>query len=165
MSHLLDFYRLHEPDSEGRMLSDLWGWSTEQLELVHDFIQWMFPLDEPSAFNPDAPLVTEADRQAFRDDPQLQEALRRSFTVFLHFLGLQQNPDGTVTTASHFEDRSGLWKYSNHNWLRITRVLKSLRLLGLEAQARALFACLQHLHVDKGLVSERSYDFWHEAMS
>ena len=48
----------------------------------------MFPLREPSRFNPDAPLVTDADVEAFRADPAILEALRRSFGRFLAFLGL-----------------------------------------------------------------------------
>jgi hypothetical protein len=72
MSKLLDFYHLTGRDSEGRRLDDIWTWSDEELEHCHDFIQWMFPLDAPSSVNADAPLVTEQDRAAFRDDKQLR---------------------------------------------------------------------------------------------
>ena len=76
MSRLIEFYRGAAPDSEGRMLADLWAYSDDKMEDVHDFIQWMFPLREASRFNPDAPLVTDADVEAFRADPAIRESLR-----------------------------------------------------------------------------------------
>jgi Opioid growth factor receptor (OGFr) conserved region len=50
---------LHGVDSEGRKLAEIWAWDFEELECAHDYIQWLFPLMEVSAFNPDAPLVNE----------------------------------------------------------------------------------------------------------
>ena len=163
MSQLLDLYRLQGRDSEGRTLDQIWGWDNEELEHCHDFIQWMFPLDEPSAFNPDAPLVTHEDRVAFRTDPQLQMAMRRSLSAFLAFLGLAVTEDERVVRAANFERRLPLWKYANHNWLRMTRVLKSLRLLGLETEAGAFWACLKELHEKEGFVSPDSFQYWREA--
>jgi len=163
MSQLVDFYLLQGRDPEGRTLDQVWGWDNEDLEQCHDFIQWMFPLDEPSAFNPDAPLVTQDDRLAFRTDPQLQAAMRRSLSVFLAFLGLSVAEDGRVVRGRDFERRLSLWKHANHNWLRITRVLKSLRLLGFETEAGAFWACLRELHEKEGFVSPDSFQYWREA--
>jgi len=163
MSHLLDFYRLQKPDSEGRLLSDLWTWSDDQLEQCHDFIQWVFPLAEPSSVNPDAPLVTGADRQAFRSDEHLRSNMRRSLSVFLRFLGLETNGNAQVTRPSNFANRSAIWRHPNHNWLRVTRLLKSLRLLGFDKEAAAVWACLKELHENDGLVMEDSFSYWREA--
>jgi hypothetical protein len=163
MSQLLDFYRLEARDSEGRTLDEIWAWSDEVLEQCHDFIQWMFPLDEPSAFNADAPLVTQEDQAAFRREPQLQTAMRRSLSVFLAFLGLAVADDGRVIRTTNFNQRLAVWKYLNHNWLRITRVLKSLRLLGFENEASALWLCLKDLHEKDGFVSEDSFAYWRDA--
>ena len=162
MSQLLDFYRLAEPDSEGRMLYEIWAWDDAALEQCHDFIQWMFPLAEPSGFNPDAPLVSEEDRLAFLRESQLRKAMRRSLSVFLAFIGLALAPDGRVVRAPDFEHRLAVWKYPNHNWLRITRVLKSLRLLGLEAEAGALGPA-EGLAREHGLVCEDSFEYWRNA--
>src|SRR4051812_28735953 len=108
------------------------------MEAVHDFIQWMFPLREASRFNPDAPLVTEADIEAFRADPALRDSLGRSFGRFLAFLGLAIE-GGRVVESTDFARKRDVWRYSNHNWLRISRVLTSLRILGLEDESRAFF--------------------------
>ena len=163
MSRLLDFYRLQGRDSEGRTLNEIWGWGDEDLEHCHDFIQWLFPLDEPSAVNADAPLVSAEDREAFRTDPQLRNAMRRSLSVFLRFVGLAMTEDGRIVRGGNFDRRLAVWKYTNHNWLRITRVLKSLRLLDFEQEASAFWACLKELHEKDGFVSEHSFQFWREA--
>jgi hypothetical protein len=89
MSRLLDFYRGKSPDSEGRFLKDLLAWSDLDLEEVHDFIQWLFPLPEPSRFNPDAPLLTSEDIAAFNHDERLRANLAKSFERILSFLGLE----------------------------------------------------------------------------
>ena len=57
---LLRFYGLESGDARGRSLTEIWGWDDERLEQVHDYIQWLFPLREPSAFNPGAPVLTRA---------------------------------------------------------------------------------------------------------
>jgi hypothetical protein len=75
MSRLTDFYRGTGTDAEGRTLAQLWAYSDEQLEDVHDFIQWLFPTPTPSRFNPHAPVLADADIAAFRSDPDLRANL------------------------------------------------------------------------------------------
>jgi hypothetical protein len=127
MSNLLDFYCGRGTDAEGRTLAELWEWKDDELEEVHDFVQWMFPLSEPSRFNPDAPLLTGDDIAAFRGDALLQARLRQSFERILRFLGFTRAEDGSIVEGPHFADRvPEVWQYSNHNWLRITRILRCL---------------------------------------
>lgn len=52
------FYLGKEADSQGRTIEEIWEWDHEDLEDTHDYIQWLFPLQERSAFNPDAPVLT-----------------------------------------------------------------------------------------------------------
>jgi hypothetical protein len=163
LSKLIDFYRGDGTDSRGRKLASLWEYSDSQMEGIHDFIQWMFPLREPSRFNPDAPLLTDADVAAFHADPRLRSNLLRSFETFLAFLGLSY-ADGQVTKASDFEPKRGVFEHPNHNWLRITRVLASTRILGLETPSRAFLAFLEGLH-DSGAVKfpAETFHYWENA--
>ncbi|HEV2973090.1 MAG TPA: opioid growth factor receptor-related protein [Pirellulales bacterium] len=55
---LIEFYRGDGVDSEGRRLEEILVWEYGRLELVYDFIQWLFPLREPSQFNDQAALLT-----------------------------------------------------------------------------------------------------------
>jgi hypothetical protein len=57
MSQLTEFYQGTGLDTEGRTLAQIWAFSDEAMEDDHDFIQWLFPLREPSRFNPDAPPI------------------------------------------------------------------------------------------------------------
>ncbi len=82
MSRLTEFYRGNDSDIEKRTLAALWAYPDEELESTHDFIQWMFPLREPSGFNVNAPLLTDADITEFRSDPKLRENLLRSSRSF-----------------------------------------------------------------------------------
>src|SRR5262249_54395618 len=102
MSRLVGVYRGQARDTGGRAPGALWDWDDESLEEVHDFIQWLFPLPEPSNFNADAPLLSEQDVREFRGDPALQARLRRSLERLLTFLGLACGEDGKVVEGENF---------------------------------------------------------------
>jgi hypothetical protein len=162
MSPIIDFYREEAPDSEGRYLKDIWSWSDRDLEDVHDFIQWLFPLPEPSQFNPDAPLLTAGDIAAFQSDERLRANLATSFTRILSFLGLKTTPDGKVAPALNHATRAlEVWRYPNHNWLRISRILRSLYLLGLGEQARSFYSLLNEFYATRRYpISAETFRYW-----
>jgi hypothetical protein len=166
---ILRFYRLEGADARGRTLADIWSWDAARLEGVHDYIQWLFPLPEPSAFNPQAPLLTEATVEAFRADAHLRQRLLRSLTTMLGFYGLAlaSGPGGAprIAPAADFTARSRDWLHAgNHNHLRLTRILTSLRLLGLEDHGRALYACLAGIARDHPhAVSATTLAYWQRA--
>jgi opioid growth factor receptor-like protein len=166
---LLRFYRLEGADARSRTLPDIWSWDAARLEGVHDFIQWLFPLPEPSAFNPQAPILTEQAVEAFRADGHLRQRLLRSLTTMLGFYGLTlaSGPGGAprIAPAADFAARSRDWLHAgNHNHLRLTRILGSLRLLGLEEHARALYACLAGIARDHPhAVSAATLAYWRQA--
>jgi hypothetical protein len=166
MSYLVDFYRGQAPDSQGRFLHELWDWDDDDLEVCDDFIQWMFPLTEPSHFNPDAPLLNDEEIAVFRSDADLRSNLRRSFERILRFLGLSMTETGQVREGANFTDRiPDVWAYPNHNWLRITRILKSLILLGLESEARALFDRLESLYSQRKFpLTAETFAYWSRAI-
>lgn len=172
MSQLIDFYRGDGTDTEGRTFDQVLSWDDHQLEITHDFIQWLFPTRLPSGFNPDAPLLTEADIEAFRSDSFLRNRMRLAFDRFASFMGLKvSGPAGGTPAGANGPEvspdparfREGIWKRPNHNWLRITRVLTSLRSVGLDSLATSFFACLKDL-VEAGYASANSFEHWRNAM-
>jgi hypothetical protein len=167
MSRLVAFYRGDGTDSEGRSLKEIVAWDDDDLEAVHDFIQWLFPLPEPSQFNPDAPLLTEADIAAFKGDPVIQANLRKSFERILGFLGFSWVEGGKVVEGDNFPARiADLWAMPNHNWLRITRILRSLTLLGMQPQAQALYERLSALFTSRRFpIPANTFDYWTEAVN
>lgn len=166
MSRLLDFYRGNGLDSEGRSLEEILSWSDDELESVHDFIQWLFPLPEPSHFNPGAPLLSEADIAAFKNDPVLRANLLKCFERILDFLGFSMTADGKVLEGDNFPARvSEVWAVPNHNWLRITRILRCLTLAGMEPQARNLYDRLVELHTSSRFpIPSSTFGYWTSAI-
>lgn len=166
MSRLVDFYSGKGNDSEGRRLLDILSWDDYDLEQVHDFIQWLFPLPEASRFNTDAPLLTPEDIAAFRADEQLRANLEQSFTRILTFLGLARDESGKVMLGPNFASREpDVWASPNHNWLRITRILRSLTLLGLADQARVLFERLEDFYTrHRYPIPETTFRYWANAV-
>jgi Opioid growth factor receptor (OGFr) conserved region len=163
MSQLLEFYQGRGLDSEGRTLAQVWDFSDEEMEDHHDFIQWLFPLREPSQHNPNAPLLTEADIAAFRADPTLGTQLLRSFDRFLEFVGLVRHAS-RIEPGLTFTQKREVWLIPNHNWLRLTRVLHCLRILGLEEESQQLFSCLDQLN-ERGAarITPSTLSYWKNA--
>jgi hypothetical protein len=89
MSALLSFYRGESVNPEGRTLTEIWAWEYQKLENVHNYIQWLFPLPEPSRFSANAPILDEEIIQAFLSDKELRRKLYISFKLLLDFYGLQ----------------------------------------------------------------------------
>ena len=163
---LVPFYLGEQQDSEGRMIQDIWTWNFEELECVHNYIQWLFPLSEQSAFNRDAPIVDEEVIQAFQSNPHLHQNLLRSLTVILHFYGLQRHEsnDGkiVVSQSEDYPNRKGEWVcIFNHNYLRITRILKCLMTFGLESEAQAFYECLRQIYrEDSDRIGSKTFQYW-----
>ena len=89
VSRLIQFYLGDIPNSAGQTISDILNYSYEEQEAIHDYIQWLFPLREPSAFNPDAPVLSQQDIQSFRGSEVLQKQLLDALKKMLAFYGLE----------------------------------------------------------------------------
>ncbi len=169
-SPLIAFYNSDGVDAAGRKIADIWAFDHRRLEMVHDFIQWLFPLPEPSRFNPDAPLLTEDDKAAFRADPHLQDHVRKSLDLMLEFLALKRV--GSAITRGPAFARVPIFSQwwlepANHNHLRLTRILLFLGYAGLAAEAAGLLACLEDIaaHEGTGKITPRTLEFWRAALS
>jgi hypothetical protein len=162
---LIPFYLGERPDSEGRMLQDMWAWEVEALECAHDYIQWWFPIAEKSMFNSNAPVLDETVIQAFHRHPQLRQNLRRSWMVMLQFYGLQF--DRAVTRSADYSIRKSEWvQRFNHNYLRITRILKCLMTLGLESEARSFYECLREIYREEpDQIGGETFQYWTGAVA
>ncbi len=151
-ARLIEFLNGTSPDSEGRRLSEIVAWPDERLERVHDFIQWMFPLTEPSPVNPAAPVLDAATIAAVRAQPEALANLQAAYQRMLRF----------YRASSHWITPG------NHNHLRITRILKCLRLTGLDAEAREFFEWLSAIYEQERAkpnpgITARSFEFWRHA--
>ena len=167
-SRLLEFYRGHGRDHRGRLLSHILGFGLDELEFHHDYIQWLFPLPEPSGANASAPILTHDDIAAFTSEPALGNALLSSFDLMLDFYGLERAGHGgewKVRRASSFDERTRQWLMGgNHNFLRISRMLRSMSLLGLREHACAFLECLEGIYAENPTtVGSTTIGYWRRA--
>lgn len=167
--NLVAFYRGTEPNNNNVTLEQMLAWDDGQLEAVHDYIQWLFPLKTRSGPNPTAAVLDDATIQAFRGDPHLKNQVLRSFRRMLTFYGLQMDETTKVITrAPNFNERAAVWLINpvgHHNFLRITRIIHSLTLLGLPEYGQSFFAIMQDIRNREGLniISEQTFQFWSSA--
>ncbi|MFZ0631035.1 MAG: opioid growth factor receptor-related protein [Acidobacteriaceae bacterium] len=165
---LVAFYRDNACDDCGRTLAEILAWSDDRLEAVHDFIQWLFPLPERSGANPAAPILDKATIETFHATAAMRDRLRQAFERMLRFYGLSwtaSETGGVVERLPNFRERAQNWLWPmNHNHLRLTRILRSTLLLGLEAESRALFHALNSIYREyPDRISARTHAFWIDA--
>ncbi|XP_061584067.1 opioid growth factor receptor-like isoform X2 [Cololabis saira] len=133
----LSFYLGHTSSSpDGVFISefhDEWYGNYDQLEYVHTYIQWLFPLQEPG-MNRDASTLTQEEIQDFLDSSVAKENLLKSYKLMLDFYGMQlaDEATGEVMRADHWMERFNNLNSRTHNNLRITRILKCLGTLGFQ---------------------------------
>jgi hypothetical protein len=118
----------------------------KDLELVHDFIQWVFPLPEESLFNRQSPTLTREELDLFRTDVELREQVKKAVGVYSSFL----------LRTTHW------LRFYDHNHLRITRALRFLTLADFPGEAAALHSKVRGR---MGRVSApESFLYWERAL-
>ena len=161
---IIGFYSGAE-DSERRTLAEILEWDDDRLEMVHDYIQWVFPTRQPSGVNPLAPRLTDDTIRAFGATAELRAQLRRAFDRMLGFYGLIWRDARVEIDDPRFPARARVWlRAGNHNHLRLTRIMTSLGELGLAAQARAVWECLSQIAADfPDRVTPATLEYWRAA--
>ena len=142
------FLTAQEGDFKGRTLEDIWSFSDAEIEYIHDFIQIIFPLDKPSqaAFHG---YYLDSDElvRRLRNNKQVSANLIKSAQWFLGFL-----------------ERNTYWNTRHdHNQLRITRVIESLRLLVSDEEADEFYAHVMDLISDEKKINSTTLAFWARA--
>jgi len=166
---VVKFYRKEIPDAEGRLIDEIRSWNNERLEYIHDYIQWLFPLRKKGSTNFNAPVLDNNQISVFHNDKKLQNEITESLKVMLKFYGLEYNcQEGyiNITKSDSWNERKKVWlTYGNHNFLRITRILTSLRILGLSVQSKAFFEALSRIYESEGyeIIGTQTFEIWKSA--
>ena len=146
---LLQFLQGIGPDSEGRIHSDILKFSDEELERVHNYIQWLFPLREQSDAVPGSP---------FLPDDEMVQTLREDDVV-------QENLVNALVRMERFYQNNDHWLQQNdHNHLRITRILKSVALLNSKENARDFYDYIIRRVEQAKPVTDESLRYWQESI-
>jgi hypothetical protein len=117
---------------------------------VHDYIQWLFPLPSRSLAQPDAPVLSEREIAAIRNDAVCQQHLREA-----------------AERMARFYETNRSWLVRNdHNHLRITRIVRSLHILVDDAAARGFLQRILALHQAAGEpVHPTNVGYWRDALN
>jgi hypothetical protein len=142
------FLRGEGPDGVGRLFDDVLAFDDSTLERRHDFIQWLFPLREPSGAVSGSPVLSASDVQALREDPLVVSNLRMA-----------------AARMAEFYARSAHWlRPADHNHLRITRIVRSLRLLVDDDDADAFMQLILELVRASGAaINPTALRYWGQA--
>lgn len=133
-------------DAAGRSFDTVLRFDDGQLESRHDFIQWLFPLPEPSRAVPGSPVLDAAAIAALRASDIARSRQEQAAARMLQFY-----------RATH------AWRRPfDHNHLRITRIIKSLRLLAGADRADAFKRDIVALAGDAP-IDPRARQFWDAA--
>lgn len=124
-------------------------------------------LPERSPINPSAPIITKAVRDAFLQQELLRSNLFRAFARMASFYAFNVSGTKEEPTLQPKESFVKLARQTwltrmDHNHLRITRIIRCMRILGLETAATNFYDALRKN--EGGKVSERSLMYWERAV-
>lgn len=115
---------------------------------------------------------TGASQNAQNDEQTTLEGSKDGTTTTTQPTAPQDIQPQLSTTNNYTIIRGPNWSRNSRNWavrfdhnhLRITRILRCLRVLGLQQQCDAFYAALQHVFVDPAIrINERSMIYWKRA--
>lgn len=149
---LFDFYRGVGTDNRGRSFEDMLTMSDVELEKSHDVIQWLFPLTEVSKHNPAAPLLDQETIQAMQQDQQCQLNLIRAGERFVQFL------------IQNYVEKPFWITPKNHNFLRLTRIIKCYVLFGSFFAQSFYFLAKYYYQKFPSIIGEETWQFWQDAI-
>lgn len=136
-------------DAQGRSPKDILAFSDREIEIHHDFIQWLFPLEAPSAAVPGSPVLTAEDIDQIRQSDACRANVIRAANRMVRF---------------YAENDHWLVPF-DHNHRRITRIIRSLNLLvGQEEAERFLESIESRVRASGAQVSVTSRRFWRDAI-
>lgn len=169
---ILQLFRHEKKTPAGDSLDDLRKQSNKVLEDRHDYIQFMFPSIETSQFNRTAPVVTEGVAAAFRQDENMSHELLlnlRRICIFWDFSIKEEHDKILFSLKPEFFSKRAkevIFRNSSkfHNFLRVTRVIKSLYTLGLEPYAYALKKFVINDLKDTIKVPLTTVKFWEDSI-
>ncbi|KRW82300.1 hypothetical protein [Marinobacter sp. P4B1] len=125
-------------------------WSNEALESGHDWVQRAFPTTQRSAVTGENHRLTESDVEQMAQDRDNMAKLSNNTNRFLTFM---KSDPRAMTTGF------------NHNYQRVTRVIESLNLFGLEDAARAFYSeLISAFRARQMAVPASDRDYWLPAL-
>ncbi len=149
MPSLTSFLRGSGPDYSGRYIRQVLEMNDQELEEIHNYIQWLFPLNEFNNTVPNSPILTNRDISVAKKDKAIQSNLMSAMARMEQF----------------YNDNDHWIEEYNHNHLRITRIIKSLNaMLGYQIAEEFYFKIMARINTKPGVVNDESITYWKNAL-
>ena len=156
--NIYNFYVNEEKDLYGRTFNDILNKNKFWLEFSHNYIQRLFPLNENSKYDKTAPILTIELIQNMKNNNIVRENMLKALDVMLRLYSIQDYPNNIK------------WHYwitpYNHNYKRLTRIIKSLKLIDLEEYALSLYDYLTLIYNKFPLlIGKETFEYWTNAIN
>uniref|UniRef100_A0A0B7B733 Opioid growth factor receptor (OGFr) conserved domain-containing protein n=2 Tax=Arion vulgaris TaxID=1028688 RepID=A0A0B7B733_9EUPU len=163
----LKFYRSEiESTPDGACIDEIlskWYGDYRFLERHQGFIQWLFPIRE-GGMNCHAKPLQLHEAEAIKADPKAHKRFLEAYKMMLDFYGMKlvDEATGRLERSENWRQRFEYLNWSSNNYMRITRMLKSLGELGYEHLKKGfiqlvLVEALEYGTLDRALNSCRDY--------
>lgn len=165
----LNFLSGQGTDGNGRVIEDYFKFSPERWEACHDHIQWAFPSDIPSQFNPNAPRIVPVDLDY--ELAHLSAVTIAQITMNSRLLTNQYYKSVGFDTFLHREidtTHNNIFTPDNHNFRRLTRIMRSKMLFHEELSAEQLRNYLFTRGIEAAnrhscLIHQETFRHWYNA--
>ena len=138
------FHDANAPLADGLRRKELLSMSDEDFESKHGFIQWAFPTQESSNQVSNAPVLDLETAVWLAEKPEVSAFLEAMTVRFLEFLSVNDH-----------------WKqHYNHNHLRISRAILSLRILHSWELADWFYSKVKEFSGDSFPLMEAANRYW-----
>jgi hypothetical protein len=147
-SNIVQFLSGKGFDHKGRTLNQIRSFPDWRLEREHDFIQWMFPSDIHSNYFDKAPILTDEDIEYIKNSEDVQKNLQLSLERIIQFY-----------------EKNDYWiTQKNHNFLRLTRILRCLWIAGRVHDYVCLSKVLDGIYDDYcEIIGPETFMYWKKA--
>ena len=144
-SRVIQFLHGNIEDHLGRSIQEIREFSDERIERSRDVIEWMFPTDIRSKSNPNSPILTEFDCANIQSDTICRFSVKQSLDRMVRFY---ESNDFWITQR-------------NHNFLRLSRILRCIWLFNLKHDYCSLQRALDDVYTDHyDIIGEKTFTYW-----
>lgn len=140
-------------DDFGRTYNDILNYSERELEQKHNYIQRIFPTNTLSMYSPCIILSEEEAKQMTND--KIKKNMIKAYEKMMCFYGFNPRND----------DKIKKWVYTgSHNYKRITRIIISLSIFGLQKETEELMNYLSELYSNyPKQIGNKTFSYWENA--
>ena len=133
---LLRFFRNEDAPQIPHRHENIVVFDDSQMEMYHDFIQWIFPTKQQSRMHPEAPIIDDRFAEQLCADECANKNFCKSCQRYLNYMNFDCEGDCHIVESTR---EIPFYKLPYHNFLRITRMLDSLNQTGHQACSMAVY--------------------------